>query len=153
RISVERTLGWTRQLRLTRLRPRAYLATKIGAAYLTALITIIVLYGAGISLGVSLSAGDWLRMTGLIVVGLLPFAALGIMLGHLVGTDALGPVIGGSTALLAFLGGVWFPLGHGVMHDIGRSLPSYWLVQASRVALGGHGWGAAGWLVIAGWTL
>src|SRR5262249_8759410 len=102
RISVERTLGWTRQLRLTPLRPRAYLATKVAAASLTAMVTIGVLDGAGLSLGVSLPAADWLRMTALVLVGLLPLAALGIMLGHLLAVDALGPVIGGTTALLAF---------------------------------------------------
>jgi ABC-2 type transport system permease protein len=32
-------------------------------------------------------------------------------------------------------------------------LPSYWLVQASHVALGGRAWSAMGWSVIAAWTL
>jgi ABC-2 type transport system permease protein len=152
RIAVERFLGWTRQLRLTPLSPRAYFATKICGAYLTALLTIAALYAAGISLGVSLSIGSWLQMTGLLLVGLLPFAALGIMLGHLLGVEAVGPTIGGLSGLLGFLGGVWFPLGDGVMRDIAQLLPSYWLVQASHVSLGGGGWTATGWLVVAGWT-
>src|SRR4029453_4809302 len=58
RIAVERFLGWTRQLRLTPLSPAASLGTKVAAAYLTALVTIAVLYAAGIALGVSLSAGS-----------------------------------------------------------------------------------------------
>jgi ABC-2 type transport system permease protein len=152
RISYERTLGWTRQLRLTPLSVRAYFGTKLLTAYLSALVTIAVLYAAGISLGVSLSAGMWLKMTALLLVGLLPFAALGIALGHLVGVDALGPAVGGTTALLAFLGGVWFPVGSGTFHDIAQALPSYWLVQASHVSLGGGGWNATGWLVMAAWT-
>jgi ABC-2 type transport system permease protein len=57
------------------------------------------------------------------------------------------------TGVLGFLGGVWFPLGEGVMHDIAQLLPSFWLVQASHVALGGRGWSATGWLVVAGWTV
>jgi ABC-2 type transport system permease protein len=62
-------------------------------------------------------------------------------------------VIGGSLALFAFLGGVWFPIsGSGALHDIGQALPSYWLVQAAHVALGGHGWTSRGWLVVAAWT-
>jgi ABC-2 type transport system permease protein len=153
RISLERSYGWTRQLRLTPLSPRAYLGTKILTAYLTAMLTIVVLYVAGLSLGVSLSFGRWVEMTALLLVGLLPFAALGIALGHLLGVESLGPVIGGMTALLGFLGGVWFPLGHGVMGDIAQGLPSFWLVQASHVSLGGQGWGATGWLVVAAWTL
>ena len=42
------------------------------------------------------------------------------------------------SAVFAFLGGIWFPLGSGVMHDIGEALPSFWLVQASHVSLGGE---------------
>jgi ABC-2 type transport system permease protein len=153
RIAFERVTGWTRQLRLTPLRPRAYLGTKVAAGYLSALLTIIALYAAGILLGVQLSAGHWLQMTGLLLVGLLPFAALGIMLGHLLGVEAVGPTIGGLSGLLGFLGGVWFPLGNGVMRDIAQALPSFWLVQASHVSLGGQGWNATGWLVVAAWTV
>jgi ABC-2 type transport system permease protein len=153
RIAIERFLGWSRQLRLTPLRPRTYFATKIAAAYLTALVTIGALYGAGLALGVSLSAGSWLEMTALLLVGLLPFAALGIMIGHLIGVEAVGPTVGGMGALLGFLGGVWFPLGDGAMHDIAQALPSFWLVQASHVSLGGEAWGATGWLVVIGWTV
>jgi len=153
RITLERVGGWTRQLRLTPLGARVYLGTKVAAAYLSAAFTIVALYAAGISLGVSMSAARWLEMTSLLLVGLLPFAALGIMLGHLIGPEALGPTIGGMSALLGFLGGVWFPLGDGVMHDIAQALPSFWLVQASHVSLGGEGWSATGWLVIGAWTV
>ena len=153
RIAVERFAGWTRQLRLTPLSPRAYFGTKVAVAYLTALVTIGVLYTAGIALGVSMSAGSWLEMTALLLVGLLPFAALGIVIGHLLGVEAVGPTIGGLSGILGFLGGVWFPLGDGVMRDVAQALPSYWLVQASQVSLGGAGWSATGWLVVSGWTV
>ena len=45
--------------------------------------------------------------------------------------------MGGLTAFLALLGGTWFPIDSGFMYDIARCLPSYWLVQASHVSLGG----------------
>lgn len=47
----------------------------------------------------------------------------------------------------------WFPVSHGVVHDIGQFLPSYWLVRASHVSLGGQAWNATGWTVIASWTI
>jgi ABC-2 type transport system permease protein len=153
RIAAERTIGWTRQLRITPLRPSAYIATKLVTAYAIALLTLAVLYAAGIALGVHMPLRAWLEMTGLILLGLLPFAAFGIALGHMLTIDSLGPVIGGTTALLAFLGGVWFPLGDGLMGDIGRGLPSYWLVQAGHVGIGGKGWSTTGWAVMAAWTL
>ncbi len=63
-------------------------------------------------------------MTALILVGLIPFAALGILFGHLLTPDSIGPALGGMTAALSILGGVWFPISqHGVMHDIAQVLP------------------------------
>ncbi|HJS96060.1 MAG TPA: ABC transporter permease [Solirubrobacteraceae bacterium] len=154
RIALERTDGWTRQLRITPLKPSAYFRAKVVTGYAIAGATIVVLYASGISLGVSLGAGRWLEMTGLILVALVPFAALGIFLGHVLTADSLGPAVGGLTSLLALVSGTWFPLGsHGFLYDIAQFLPSYWLVRASHVSLGGHAWTAGGWIVVAAWTL
>jgi ABC-2 type transport system permease protein len=154
RIAGERAVGWNRQLRITPLPTRVYFRTKVVTGYVMAATAMILLFAAGTSLGVRLSAGEWLRMVGLILVGLVPFAGLGIVMGHLLTVDSIGPVMGGTTALLSVLGGVWFPIGGGgALHDIAQALPSYWLVQASRVALGGQGWGARGWIVVAIWSV
>src|SRR3954447_26986524 len=72
RIGGERQVGWNRQLRLTPLRPRAYLRAKVITAYLMALVSLALLYLSGAILGVSLPAREWLEMTLLIVVGLVP---------------------------------------------------------------------------------
>lgn len=153
RIASERAVGWNRQLRLTPLSTRAYFRTKVLTAYLMAGITIVLIYGAGISLGVRLSADDWFRMTVLILIGLIPFAALGIFMGHVLSVDSIGPAMGGTTAFLSLLGGVWFPItSSSALHDLAEALPSFWLVQASRVSIGGHGWSSTGWLVVGVWT-
>ena len=153
RIAAERSVGWNRQLRLTPLSTRTYFRVKVLTAYAMALVTIALLYIAGATLGVRLQAGNWLAMTGLILIGLVPFAALGILMGHLLTSDSIGPAMGGTTALLALLGGVWFPITSGVMHTVAETLPSYWLVQASHVGLGGAGWGTTGWAVVAAWSI
>jgi ABC-2 type transport system permease protein len=152
RIASERTDGWTRQLRITPLSTRAYFRAKVLTGYAVAGATIVLLYAAGMSLGVSLPASRWLVMTGLILVGLAPFAALGVLLGHLLTADTIGPATGGTVSLLAIVSGTWFPVTHGFLHDIGQFLPSYWLVQASHVSLGGHSWSATGWIVLGAWT-
>jgi ABC-2 type transport system permease protein len=152
RIAAERSIGWNRQLRLTPLPVSAYFAAKVITAYALALITLVVLDLAGTALGVRLSAGRWLEMTALILVGLIPFAAIGVFIGHRISVEAIGPAIGGTTALFALLGGTWYPLQDGTLRDIGRDLPSYWLVQASHISLGGSAWGRHGWLVVAAWT-
>jgi ABC-2 type transport system permease protein len=92
-------------------------------------------------------------MTALMLVGLIPFAALGILIGHLLTPDSIGPAMGGGISLLALLGGAWFPLHSGVLREIAEYIPSYWLVQASHVGVGGHPWGTQAWAVLIAWTL
>jgi ABC-2 type transport system permease protein len=152
RIASERTDGWTRQLRITPLTARAYIRAKVLTGYAMALLGIGLLYAAGAAIGVRLPAEQWLEMTGLILIGLLPFAALGVLVGHLLTADTIGPATGGLVSLLALVSGNWFPIGDGVVGDVARVLPSYWLVQAGHVALGG-GWSAAGWAIVGAWTV
>jgi ABC-2 type transport system permease protein len=154
RIAAERSVGWNRQLRITPLTTRQYFRAKIASSYLLALVSLAALYAAGIAMGVSLPMDRWVHMTWLILVGLIPFAALGILLGHLLTADSIGPAIGGTTALFAFLGGSWFPItGNGFIEHLAKLLPSYWVVQASRAGLGAaHPWTTEGWVVIAAWS-
>jgi ABC-2 type transport system permease protein len=154
RIAVERTVGWTRQLRLTPLRTSAYFSAKIVCGYLMAILSMVVLYAAGTSVGVRLSVKEWLVMSGLVLVGLIPFAVLGVAMGHLLTPDSLGPALGGATSLLALLGGAYSPLvTSGVLFTLIKLLPSYWLVQAGRTAVGGGDWPIEGWLVVFGWSM
>jgi len=153
RIANERSVGWNRQLRLTPLSPRTYFRTKVLTGYALAACTLALLYVAGATMGVHLAAGNWVKMTLQILVGLVPFAALAIWLGHTLNVDSVGPTVGGITALFSFLGGVWFPITNGVLRDLAEALPSYWLVQAAHIGLGGAGWGARGWLVDGVWTV
>jgi ABC-2 type transport system permease protein len=154
-IAIERAIGWTRQMRLTPLRPATYLGAKVLCGYLAALVTIAAMCAAGSILGVRLSAGQWLTAIGLLLVGLIPLSVLGILFGHLLPQDALMPVVGGTTTMLAFLGGAYgFEVAKsGPVFQIVKALPSYWLVRAGKAASGGAGWPAEAWIVIAVWTL
>lgn len=154
RIAAERTIGWNRQLRLTPLSSRNYLRAKVAASYALVIVGMVLLYACGIALGVRMPLESWLKMSGLILVALIPFAAIGIGGGHLLNDDAAGAGLGGVVSLFAFLGGTWFPITGGGFRTFCESLPSYWLVRAGQVGLGGRGdpWGAKGWLVLAAWT-
>ncbi|HEY4332810.1 MAG TPA: ABC transporter permease, partial [Ilumatobacteraceae bacterium] len=154
RIAAERSVGWNRQLRITPLPVRTYFRTKVLTAYIMAIVSIGLLYIAGLLYGVHLqSLGAWIEMTLLMLVGILPFIAMGIAVGHLLTIDSMGPAVGGGSAFFGFLGGQWFPLpSHGALHVIGQGVPSYWLTQASHVGIGAAGWGAKGWLVVALWV-
>lgn len=153
RIAGERQVGWTRQLRITPLSIRTYIRAKVLTAYAMATVSLALLYASGVALGVSLSAHSWVSMTLLIAIALLPFAALGIALGHMLTVDSVGPATGGLVSLLAVVSGTWFPITRGFLHDLGQFLPSYWLVQAGHVSLHGHPWPAKAWAVVLGWTV
>jgi ABC-2 type transport system permease protein len=154
RISLERQVGWNRQLRITPLSVAAYFRAKVLSSYTMAVISMVLLYAAGTSFGVTLSAGRWLEMSALVLVGLIPFTILGILVGHLLTPDSMGPVLGGGTSLLALLSGAFGPLvSGGFFLQVIKALPSYWLVEAGKSAVGGGGWPVEGWVVIAGWSV
>lgn len=156
RIARDISAGWTRQLRITPLRARTDLAAKVASAYLLVLPTLVLLYLAGALLGVRLASSQWVEMTGLILVGLVPFVVIGFVVGYLMPVDALTPALGGIVVLFSLFGGVYgFELAKsGPMFDVMKALPSYWLVQAGKsVAVGGGGWPGQAWLVIAVWTV
>jgi ABC-2 type transport system permease protein len=154
RIAVERSLGWTRQIRTTPLTARAYFSAKVLCGYLMAILVIALLGLAGTVLGVRLSPGEWLTVIGLLLAGLVPFVVIGILLGHLLRPDSLGPAVGGVVTLFALVGGAYgFQLAtSGATFQVMKALPSYWLVQAGKTALAGHSWPAEAWIVIATWT-
>jgi len=155
RIARDRSRGWLRQLQITPLRARTDFAAKAASAYLLALPTLVLLYLAGASLGVRLDADQWLELTGLLLAGLVPFVVMGFILGYLVPVDALAAALGGVVVLFALLGGVFgFQLAtSGPLFDVLKCLPSYWLVQAGKTTLGGGGWPAQAWIVVAVWTV
>ena len=154
RIARDRGKGWIRQLRTTPLRARSEVVAKVLAAYLGALPALGLLYLAGVSLGVRLDAAQWFEMTGLLLVGLAPFVAIGIVFGHLVPPDAITAAEAGFVVILALLGGAFGTLFEGgVMLRVVRLLPSYWLVQAGKTAVGSGSWPAEAWIVVGIWTL
>lgn len=153
RIAADRATGWTRQIRIAPLRPSTYFVAKVLAAYLLALPTLIVLFLAGASLGVRLEATQWLEMTGLLLIGLAPFVVMGVIIGHLVSVDTTAPAMGGVVVLFALFGGAFGTLfSGGAALSLVKALPSFWLVQAGKTALGSGSWPAEGWIVVAAWT-
>jgi ABC-2 type transport system permease protein len=155
RIARDRATGWLRQVRITPLRTRTEFTAKVVGAYLLALPSLVLLLLAGASLGVRLGAAQWLEMVGLLLVGLVPFIVIGFALGYALGSDAVAAATAGVVLLFALLGGVFGVqlATSGPMFDVIKGLPSYWLVQAGKTALGGGGWPAEAWIVVAVWTI
>jgi len=153
-IASERSLGWTRQMRITPLGTATYFGAKVLAGYLRAILVIALLCVAGITLGVHMPAHKWAVMIGLLLAGLVPFTVLGILLGHLLTSDSSAIAMSGTVMIFALLGGVYgFQLANtGTLLDIIKGIPSFWLTQAGKAAIRLDNWPAEGWIVIAVWT-
>ena len=111
RFAAERTSGWTRLLRTTPLSAGAYVSAKIAAAMLSAIpaIALLLLLGGAVN-GIALPMGTWVAIGGLVLLGVLPFAALGLVLGFLFDSSAAQPVQVILWLALSMLGGLWTPL-------------------------------------------
>jgi ABC-2 type transport system permease protein len=155
RIARDRATGWTRQMMITPLRARTEVASKVVTMYLVATLSLVLLFLAGASLGVRLTATHWLELTGLLLVGVAPLAVLALILGYLLPGDALTPAVGGIVILLALFGGVYgFQLASsGPLFDVMKGLPSYWLVLAGDATVHRGNWPAQAWLTIAVWLV
>jgi ABC-2 type transport system permease protein len=154
-IAFERAIGWNRQLRITALTGRAYVAGKGFAGFAVAVPSLVLVFLAGALLShVHLSAGRWLLTGVSILLALLPVAALGIWVGYMAKAQSVQAISGGVYSLLSLLGGLWVPVTvfpHWVL-DIVKALPIYWVAQAGRQALSGSWVGWEGVAVLAVWT-
>jgi ABC-2 type transport system permease protein len=111
RIAQERATGWTRQLRIMPMPGRTVVIAKLLAAMAWVLPAILLVFlTAVLDHGVSLTAAQWLTITGLLWVGTAPFAALGILIGYLSGESAAFPVLYGMLLFLGAAGGLWMPV-------------------------------------------
>jgi ABC-2 type transport system permease protein len=141
RIATERQSGWARQLRLTPMRRSGLLTARVGAALVMTLPAICLTFGTAFAVkGVSLPVWEWAAMTGLLVAGAVPFAALGVVIGGLSDGDTATGVTMITYLTLAALGGLWMPakiLPPG-MRAIAHSLPSNRLAELGWTIAAGH---------------
>ena len=94
-------------------------------------------------------------MTALIAVGLIPFAALGVLIGHLLSSDSIGPAIGGLDRDCSDSSGASGSRSEAAVFCTSspkRSRPTGSCGQV-RLGIGGGAWPLTGWLVVALWTI
>jgi ABC-2 type transport system permease protein len=156
RLAAERDSGWVRQLRATPLPAHGYVTVKLLAALLLALpaVLLVALTGALVN-GVHLEAARWAELIGLLWIGTLPFAALGILLGYLLDASSAQPVMLGVYMALAVLGGLWAPLDTlpAGMRTLAHALPSYHFADLGWRTVAGAAPTATDALALAGWAV
>lgn len=156
RIAVERTNGWLRQLRTMPIPARTVIAAKILSALVwggPAIVLVDIV--AVLDHGVSLPAWQWLAIDGLLWIGTLPFAAMGVLLGYLTNGDTAFGVLFGIYLALAALGGLWMPVTilPTALQNIAPVLPSNRFAELGWRIAGGGTLSGQGIAVLAAWLV
>jgi ABC-2 type transport system permease protein len=155
RVAMERAGGWARQLRVTPMPAWSYVAVKMTASMVVVLpVVLLVELVAATFGGVSLTAWTWVGLSALLWLTAVPFAALGVLVGFAVGTEAVFPVVTGLMFVLAYFGGLFTPVDRmpGVLQAAARVLPNFQHLSLGLEVLDGHALGLSHWLVLAGYT-
>ena len=156
-VASERGQGWMRLKRVSPMPPAAYFLAKIGMALLFgAMVVVTLTLAAMVIQGVRVAFLDWLYMLGVLLLGVFPFASLGLAIGYLFGPNSAPVVINLLYMPLAFASGLWMPITilPPVIQDIARFLPTYHYAQLAVGTVGATPLGdsAVHALVLAGFT-
>jgi ABC-2 type transport system permease protein len=152
-VAVERSLGWSRQLRLTPLRPFAYITMKVFTAMVLGIAAILSSFAVGAVSGVHMAPMTWL-MAGLAAwICSLVFAAFGLFMGFLLPSENVMQFVGPLLAILAMFGGLFVPLQllPPLMQTIAKFTPVYGVGVISRSPLVG-GFTMLAVASVIGWT-
>lgn len=109
-VALDRSLGWSRQLRLTPLSPAAYIAMKVIVSMVLAAMAITSTYVFGAFNGVHLSAQQWVLCGVASWSASFVFAAFGLFMGFLLPSDNVMQFVGPLLAVMAMFGGIFIPL-------------------------------------------
>jgi ABC-2 type transport system permease protein len=154
-VSLERAVGWSRQLRLTPLRPVAYVGVKLLVAMALGLMSVVATYAVGSASGAHMPWYTWVE-TGLLAwLCALVFAAFGLFMGYLLPGENVMQILGPVLALLAFAGGLFVPvdqMGH-TFATLAKFTPAYGVGEIARYPLTGDGSIGVAVVYVVVWTL
>jgi ABC-2 type transport system permease protein len=158
-LATERAAGWLELKRASPMPPMAYLFAKCITAVAFGVIIVAVLTTLGITMaGVSLSAGELMRMFGMTVVGAVSFASMGLLLALVVPANAAPGIVNLIYLPMSFMSGLWMPIQYlpHWLQRIAPVLPTYHLAQlmlnifgyADGTAMASHWFGLAGFMML-----
>ncbi|HEY6850427.1 MAG TPA: ABC transporter permease [Terracidiphilus sp.] len=157
-LAGELAAGWLDLKRASPMPPFAYVLAKCSSAAFFGVLIVNLLVLIGITFGqVSLSPVEYLRMIGLTLIGVIPFACMGMALAMLVPFSSAPGITNMIYLPMSFCGGLWWPLmflPH-FLQTIAVLFPTYHLGQ---LMLGAFGYASRGstlshWYGLIGFTL
>jgi ABC-2 type transport system permease protein len=126
-------------MRATPLPAAIYLLAKVVTALLSALLMLVLLGGFALLLGgVQLSIAAWLSLLAYLLLGSLPFIALGFAIGYTANPSAVAPITNVSFLIFSFASGIFVPLSQlpDFIQNIAPYLPLYRLAQLAWNVVG-----------------
>jgi ABC-2 type transport system permease protein len=153
-VSIERALGWSRQLRLTPLTPFAYIAIKILMAMLLGLTSVLVVYTIGAFSGVEMAPVTWVLTALLAWAASFVFASFGLFMGYLLPSENVMQAIGPTLGIFSLFGGLFIPVNllPLVMQNIAPFVPTYGVAAIARFPLLGGPFDLAWLISVLVWT-
>jgi ABC-2 type transport system permease protein len=134
-VATERGMKMDVLMRATPMPPWVYLLSKCITALVFAAMTLVVLFPfAYVAGGVRLEASEWVTLAYRVLLGSIPFIALGFAIGYLSGPNSAVAVINLIYLPTAFASGLFFPK---------QLLPSF--IQRIAPYLPLHFFGQLGW--------
>ena len=131
-IASDRAHGWLTLKRLSPMPVSAYLLAKLSTALVFSLVISLALFSiAALVADVSLRGTQWLLLAIILLLGTLPFALIGLILGLTLSDKTAPGVVNLLYLPMAFLSGLWVPI-HllpGLLQQLSWIWPSYHLSQ------------------------
>lgn len=138
-VATERGQGWMLLKRASPMPPLAYFFAKLVMALAFSALVVVGLFALGyLAFGVRMPLAQWAALLGTLLVGALPFCAMGLALGYLVGPNSAAAVINIVYLPMVFASGLWIPIAQlpGFLQSVAPFLPPYHYAQ---LALGTFG--------------
>lgn len=138
-VAVERGQGWMRLKRVSPMPPQAYFVAKVVMSTTVSALIIGALFILGATLGgVSMSAPQWISLGLVLLVGALPFSAMGLAFGYLVGPNSAPAMLNLIYLPMAFASGLWIPINQlpAFVQGIAPALPPYHFAQLALGTVG-----------------
>jgi ABC-2 type transport system permease protein len=142
-VALDRERGWHALKRAMPMPPGAWLAAKLAMAMLFAAVIFAIMAVVAIAIGgVQLAPSAWAMLFAVDVLGVLPFCALGLLVGTLLKGQGAPGLLNMIYLPMAFLSGLWFPL-HVLPPLVGDLAPLWPAWHLGRLALAAVGQGAS----------
>jgi ABC-2 type transport system permease protein len=157
-LSSDRGLGWLQVKRASPMPPFAYFAAKVITSMIFSATIVLALFVLGYTLGgVRMPIAESAKLLGTLVVGSLPFSAMGLALGYFTGPNSAPATINLIYLPMSFCSGLWVPFMFlpKIARQIALVLPPYHLSQLALgvVGAGSHESSTAHWEVLVAFTM